>query len=240
MDQEFKVAVITLAVIGAMLAGVLNTTITAAWNLCYLAQNPLWQSKLRAEVDQVILKYRHSPDEGVAEVLQRLELKDWEREFPLFELILKETMRFTMAGQIVRKNISNKGVPVGDTEFVIPQNSFAVYSVEDAHMNPSVYENPLEWDPSRHDKNRAKGSQSPHSFLAWGSRNHVCPAMRFSKLNILVPTVMLVALYGFEMCNAKGQTCNEPLPSLSFDGIGAGRPTGKVYVKCNPRVKEDA
>ncbi|KAH7253311.1 cytochrome P450 [Fusarium solani] len=235
MDQEFKDAVITLAVIGAILAGVLNTSITAAWNVCYLAQSLIWQSKLRAEVDQVIVKYRRSPGEDVAEVLQRLKLKDWETEFPLFEFILKETMRFVMAGQIVRKNISNKGVAVGDTDFIIPQNSFAVYPVEDVHMDPAIYKNPLEWDPSRHDKNVAEGSQSPHSFLAWGSGNHTCPAMRFSKLNILVPTVMLVALYDFEMCNAQGQTSHEPLPRLSYDGIGAGRPTGKVYVKCSPR-----
>lgn len=144
MDQEFKDAVITLvsvglgklkgsslirgfqAVIGAILAGVLNTSITAAWNVCYLAKSPTWRSKLRAEVDQVLVKYRRSPSEDVVEVLQRLKLKDWEREFPLFEFTLKETMRFVMAGQIVRKNISNRGVAVGDTDFIIPQNSFAV------------------------------------------------------------------------------------------------------------------
>lgn len=104
----------------------LNTSITAAWNLCYLAQNPIWLSKLSAEIDQVIVKYRRSPSEDVAEVLQHLQLKDWESEFPLFQFTLKETMRFVMAGQIVRKNISNKDVSVGDTDFVIPQSSFAV------------------------------------------------------------------------------------------------------------------
>lgn len=41
-------------------------------------------------------------------------------------------------------------------------------------MDPAIYKNPLEWDPSRHDKNVAEGSQSPHSFLAWGSGNHTC------------------------------------------------------------------
>lgn len=119
-----------------MLAGVLNMTVNGAWNLLYLAHNPNWLSKLRTEVDQAIVKYRRSANEDVSDVFKRLGLKDWESEFPLFEQILKETMRFTMAGQIVRKNIGNKGVSVGDTDFVIPKDSLAVQSL--VSSNPGV------------------------------------------------------------------------------------------------------
>ncbi|KAI8711753.1 hypothetical protein NCS52_01439600 [Fusarium sp. LHS14.1] len=242
MDQKFTDPVITLEIIGATLAGVLNMTVNGAWNLLYLAHNPNWLSKLRTEVDQAIAKYRRSANEDVADVFKHLGLKDWESEFPLFEQILKETMRFTMAGQIVRKNIGNKGVSIGDTDFVIPKDSLAVYSVEDAHMDPSVYRGPLEWDPSRYDKSRDEGSKSPHSFLGWGSGNHRCreymSKLNFSKLNLLVPTVMLVPLYDFEVCNDQGEPSNESLPSLSYDGIGSGRPTGKVHVRFSPRTRE--
>lgn len=82
--------------------------------------------KLRAEVDAAIEKHKLQPDESVVDVLHRFTLEDWETEFPLLELAMKETMRFTMSGTIVRKNIGGKKVPVGDTESFIPPDGLAV------------------------------------------------------------------------------------------------------------------
>lgn len=41
-------------------------------------------------------------------------------------------------------------------------------------MDPQIYKDPHEWDPSRHDKVRAEGTATPHAFLGWGSGNHPC------------------------------------------------------------------
>ncbi|KAJ4247494.1 hypothetical protein NW762_013171 [Fusarium torreyae] len=236
MQQKISDPIITLAIIGAILAGVFNTSINAAWNLCYLTQNPIWMEKLRTEVDIAINNHRLHQDETVTDVLHRFTLQDWETEFPLLELAMRETMRFTMSGTIVRKNIGSKNVPVGDTGSFIPPGSLAVYAAQDVHMNPETYRDPEKWDPSRHDVGRAEGATTPHSFLGWGSGNHPCPAMRFAKLNIVVPTVLFLATYDFTLCDAQGRTTKEPLPSLTFDRVGAGRPSGKVYMKCVSRV----
>lgn len=82
--------------------------------------------KLRAEVDAAIAKHRLQLDESVFEILHRFTLEDWETKFPLLELAMKETMRFTMSGTIVRKNIGGKKVPVGDTGSFIPPDGLAV------------------------------------------------------------------------------------------------------------------
>jgi cytochrome P450 len=151
-------------------------------------------ARVRTEVDAVIERHRISQSEAMVDVLQRLTLQDWESEFPLLELALKETLRFVMSGTIVRKNIGGKDVPIGDTGSVIPRNSLAVssslrllsknpevtpvwtqvYSSADAHMDEEIYKDPHRWDPSRHDEHRAEGIQTPHSFLGWGSGNHPC------------------------------------------------------------------
>ncbi|KAM0542984.1 hypothetical protein ACHAPJ_012541 [Fusarium lateritium] len=60
--------------------------------------------------------------------------------------------------------------------------------------------------------------------------------MRFAKLNIVVPTVLFLATYDFTLCDAQGRTTKGPLASLTFDRVGAGRPSGKVYMKCVSRV----
>lgn len=82
--------------------------------------------KLRAEVDVAIEKHRLQSGESVVDILHRLTLEDWETEFPLLELAMKETMRFTMSGTIVRKNIGGKKVPVGNTGSFIPPGGLAV------------------------------------------------------------------------------------------------------------------
>lgn len=62
----------------------------------------------------------------MADIVGNLTLKDWETEFPLLELSLKETLRFVMSGTIVRKNIGGKDVIIGDTDAVISKNSLTV------------------------------------------------------------------------------------------------------------------
>ncbi|KAG8167998.1 hypothetical protein KVR01_003687 [Diaporthe batatas] len=174
MEQGISDPIIALAIIGGILAGVFNTSINASWNLCYLAQHPVWKAKLTAEVDAAIRNHRPKPGEGVVEILHRLTLQDWEAEFPLLELAMRETMRFTMSGTLVRRNIGGKKVPVGDTGSFIPPDALAVYAAQDVHMDPQIYKDPHEWDPTRHDKARAEGAATPHAFLGWGSGNHPC------------------------------------------------------------------
>lgn len=82
--------------------------------------------KLTAEVDAAIKKHRLKADESVVDILHRFTLQDWETEFPLLELAMRETMRFTMSGTIVRKNVGGKKVPVGDTGSFIPPDGLAV------------------------------------------------------------------------------------------------------------------
>jgi cytochrome P450 len=118
--------VLVQSIIGGILAGVFNTSINASWNLCYLAQSPIWMAKLRAEVDGATAKHRRQPEESVVGILHRFTLGDWETEFPLLELAMKETMRFTMSGTIVRRNIGGRKVPVGDTGTFIPPDGLAV------------------------------------------------------------------------------------------------------------------
>lgn len=109
-----------------MLAGVFNASIATAWNLCFLSINPVWMSKIQREVDDAIDRHRLSQNEEIADILRRLSLESWETEFPLLRQALKETLRFTMSGPMVRKNISNKDIPIPNTGSVIPRNSLAV------------------------------------------------------------------------------------------------------------------
>jgi hypothetical protein len=117
-------------IIGSLFAGLINSGINAAWLVCYLSLNQLWYGKIQKEVDDAVAKYRVSPDESPADVLSKLPLGAWETEFPLIDLCLKETIRFTITGCGFRQNMSGKDVPIGKTGEVIPKDAYAVCEPE--------------------------------------------------------------------------------------------------------------
>ena len=162
------------------MAGVFNTTFATTWNLCCLATNPDWLARVRAEIDAVVAKHRLSETEPLVDVFQRLSLRDWETRFPVLQSTITESIRFTMAGAVVRKNISGKDLKIGGTRYVIPNGSLSIHATADAHMNEDIYPDSSRWNPGRFTKDVPQGSDVPHGYLGWGSGNHPCPAQRVS------------------------------------------------------------
>ncbi|KAK8022707.1 cytochrome p450 6a1 [Apiospora rasikravindrae] len=236
MDEGMSSMIRSLAIIGAVLAGVFNTTFATTWTLCCLATNPEWLGMVISEINSVVYKHRASDNEPLLDVFHRLSVRDWETQFPVLQAAITESIRFTMAGAVVRKNISGQDLKIGDTGRVIPNGSLAVHATADTHMNEEIYHNPLKWDPSRFTKDVPEGSDVPHGYLGWGSGNHPCPARRFAELNVVVASVLFIASYDFEMCDKAGVRTDAPLPSIVYNRMGAGRPKTEMYMKCQRRT----
>ncbi|ETS80478.1 hypothetical protein PFICI_08007 [Pestalotiopsis fici W106-1] len=236
IDEGFSDGMISLIVIGAILAGVFNTTLATTWNLCCLAKSPAWLAKVKKEVNDTIDRHRLSDSEPLLDVFQRFSLKEWETQFPILQLTIKESIRFTMAGAVVRKNISGKDMSIGGTHQVVPNNSLAIHATADAHMSEGIYTEPLKWDPDRFSGARAEGVNVPHSYLGWGSGNHPCRNIsNFAELNVVVANVLFIASYDFHMCDKTGRKIDDPLPDLIYNRMGAGRPRAEMYMKCQAR-----
>lgn len=75
------------------------------------------------------MKFRQTEKETAAHILPRLSLEDWESEFPLINLCLRETIRIHVSGSAMRKNTSGKDVPIGKTGNIIPKKAYAVCNV---------------------------------------------------------------------------------------------------------------
>lgn len=80
---------------------------------------------LQEEVDGMIGKHKLPGIEAIAATLGCLTMENWETKFPLIQCALKETLRFTMAGTIVGKNINDKDSLLRDTSMVVPSDSLA-------------------------------------------------------------------------------------------------------------------
>ncbi|RCI16156.1 hypothetical protein L249_1816 [Ophiocordyceps polyrhachis-furcata BCC 54312] len=221
MDVTDSNVQISAFIISALFAGLINSTFNAAWILVYLAETPGWYDRIRHEVDAAISKRRLSADETAPKTLTRLSLADWESDFPLVELAMRETIRLIGRGVCMRKNVSGKDIEIGRSGLVIPKDAFAVCGLEDAHMDGSLYEHPDRWDPDRYMPGREEDKQGQHAFVGWGSGLHPCFTM--------------FAHYDFRRCDKLGDDISTPLPGLVRSSIGEKRPTHDVFLKCTPR-----
>lgn len=111
---------------GSLFSGQLNTSINAAAMIVYLAQNPEWKAKMKAEVDGVVEKYRTDSDQPALDVLSSLGLNAWESEFPVLDIVLKETIRIELVGSSYRMNDSGKALNIHGSGEIVPPNAFSV------------------------------------------------------------------------------------------------------------------
>ncbi|KAJ0108112.1 hypothetical protein J7T55_007231 [Diaporthe amygdali] len=230
---EDMVRILTFT-LGALFAGQLNSGINAGWLFCYLATNPEWYGRVQAEVDAAIKKHRTSPSQTPAEVLATLSLEDWESEFPMIDLSLRECIRFQLVGTAFRKNISGRDVPIGKSGEVVPRDGFAIYLLDEIHFNPAVYTNPNEWDPSRYLPERAEDKKEPLSYLGWGVGRHPCLGMRFAKLEMSIIGALFVAMFDFELCDEKGVKMDRA-PFTSRNRHSAAKPDEPMRLRYKVR-----
>ncbi|POS73838.1 cytochrome P450 6A1 [Diaporthe helianthi] len=235
MDSGEDIVRILTFVLGALFAGQLNSGVNAGWLLCYLATNPEWYGRIQGEVDAALNKHRtRGAGQTPAQVLSTLTLDDWESEFPLIDLALRESIRFQLVGTAFRKNISGHDVPIGKSGEVVPSDGFAMYWIDDVHFNPEVYTNPTEWDPSRFLPERAEDKKVPFGYLGWGVGRHPCLGMRFAKLEMSIIVAMFVAMFDFELFDDKGVRM-EKTPFISRNRHSAKKPDQPMRLRYTVR-----
>ncbi|KAH8756595.1 cytochrome P450 6A1 [Diaporthe sp. PMI_573] len=234
MDTGEDIVRILTFVLGALFAGQINSGINAGWLLCYLATNPEWYARIQGEVDAALKKHRTSPTQTPAEVLASLSLDDWEAEFPLIDLALRETIRFQLVGTAFRKNISGRDVPIGSSGEVVPKDGFALYWIDDVHFNPEVYTNANEWDPGRYLPERAEDKKVPFGYVGWGVGRHPCLGMRFAKLEMSIIGALFVAMFDFELFDDKGNRMDRA-PFISRNRHSAKKPDEQLRLRYTVR-----
>ncbi|KAI9042985.1 uncharacterized protein KD926_004776 [Aspergillus affinis] len=130
-------------------------------------------ARIRQEVDQVVANYRKGK-QSTEQVLQTLDLHAWEQEFPLIDACLLETTRMRGGSFLFRKNISRTDMPIGDTGEVIQAGAYVTYHSDETHMDPSIYPDPLRWDPGRFLSDRAEHRKEFMGYVGFGLGRRTC------------------------------------------------------------------
>lgn len=227
----------TQFILGALFAGQLNSGINAAWLSLYLAKNKTWYDRVREELETVADRYCSDKSLTIKERLMDIPVDVWENGFPTIDLCLKESIRLQLLGSAFRKNISGHDIPLNKagTE-VIPPDAYVAWHTRDVHMNPDIYENPEEWDPSRYLPERAEDKKREYAWMGWGVARHPCLGMKFAKMEMSMLIAFFMAYFeDLEVVNEKGEP--RGLPPININSASACKPLEQVFLKY--KVRQD-
>ncbi|CAO1636308.1 unnamed protein product [Parajaminaea phylloscopi] len=229
IDEGMEVNKISRWVIGALLAGILNTIGTGAYTIAFLGASPELRGKCREEVLEALKRSAESRGEDFAaltpqEAISRVELDDWEQGFELLHLCFKESIRLLLTnslnryypgpgrdsqGRVVRERLIIAGHPIEDDVYV-------TFSPPSNLHDATSFPEPFRFDPLRY--KRGQGA-TDYSYIAWGAGHHKCTGMRFAKLETIVAiATLLVHMDDFVTVDEHGQPYSldaVPLPDLS-------------------------
>ena len=92
-------------------------------------------------------------------------MEAWEDEIPTVDILIRETLRLTMGGTAIRRNIGPDTKADGVT---IKHGEFLTYQLADAHFNPTIYSDPMKFDPTRYLEGREEDRKETFAYVGWG------------------------------------------------------------------------
>ncbi|EIN08261.1 cytochrome P450 [Punctularia strigosozonata HHB-11173 SS5] len=215
--------------LGVIFAGVINTRVNSCWVLVYLAANPSWKSQVNEEVKQLLAKYSdESSGDKLHQRLSSIPVSAWEDEMPVLDLVIRETIRLTLTGAALRRNMEEDLYVEGKR---IDRGAFMAYPLGSVHMNPEIYTEPSKFDPSRFTSGREEDKKGTFSYIGWGVGRHPCTGMKVAKLEMKLIVALFLAGYEYELVDAAGKF-PDPFPQPDRNDISEARPLGDpCYLK---------
>ena len=91
----------------------------------------------------------------------------WESHTPILDGFIRETLRLAQPHIAMRRNMG-PDIYIGDR--VVPAGAFLLYPFSDVHLNPTIYEDPYVFDPSREErKDKDREGEGNYEYVGWGA-----------------------------------------------------------------------
>ena len=173
---------ITGMLVAAMFAGHHTSSVTTAWTLIELLQHPRFLEEVRAEIRG---RYQEAEDFSFESL----------RDLETTEGAVKEALRIHPPLFILLR------AALSDCEILgyrVKKCDWVAVSPMVAHRDPDVFENPLEFDPSRYGPGREEDKR-PFAYISFGGGRHKCMGNAFAILQIKTIMAVLLNRYDFEL-----------------------------------------
>ncbi|MEM1030671.1 MAG: cytochrome P450 [Myxococcota bacterium] len=188
MDASYKSGVplsddeITGMLLAAMFAGHHTSSVTTAWTLIELLQNPHYLERMLAQLDATF------GDEGSVDYHSL-------KEIDLTEYAVKEALRLHpplfMLIRVVMQRFRYK-------EHDLAPGTWIVVSPTVAHRMGEVFADPNRFDPERFAPPRSEDKQM-YAFIPFGGGRHKCLGHAFALLQVKAILAVLLRRYTFEL-----------------------------------------
>jgi len=177
---------ITGMLVAAMFAGHHTSSVTAAWSVLELLQNPSWMKEVLDELERVYGSNRAIDFDS----LRELERTEW---------VIKEALRLHPPLFILIR------VAMQDTTILgyrIPKGTWVALSPSVAHRIENVFERSADFCPHRYGAPRFEDKQ-PFAFIAFGGGRHKCMGNAFAILQVKTILAYLLRNYTFALTGDK-------------------------------------
>lgn len=179
---------------GLLLAGIFaghhTSSVTTAWTLLELLQNPSSLQRAIAEVDRVFGDGRPVTHGAL-------------RELTFIESCVKEALRMHpplfMLVRVAQKDFTYKS-------WFIPKGTWIVVSPTVSHRIEDVFADPDAFDPDRFGPGREEDKKRDFGFIAFGGGRHKCLGNAFAILQIKAILALLLGQFEFGLCGDSIET----------------------------------
>jgi sterol 14-demethylase len=173
---------ITGMLLASMFAGHHTSSVTTAWTLLELMQNPSYRRRLVGQLDEV-----YTGDAPIT--YQSL------RDITLTEYAVKEALRLHpplfMLVRVVMEDFDYKG-------YHLPAGTWLLISPTVAHRMAGVFRDPLAFDPDRYAPPREE-DKLDYAYIPFGGGRHKCMGNAFALLQVKAILAVLLRHYEFEL-----------------------------------------
>ncbi|XP_061348261.1 geraniol 8-hydroxylase-like [Gastrolobium bilobum] len=114
-------------------------------------------------------------------------------KLPYLHAVMKETLRLHTALPLLVPHCPSETTTVGG--YTIPKGSRVFVNVWAIHTNPSIWEKPLEFDPTRFLDAECDYSGSNFNYLPFGSGRRICAGIAMAERTVLYSLATLVHLF---------------------------------------------
>jgi retinoid hydroxylase len=190
-----------------LIVGYENTTSLASWLLHSLSKYPAYLQRVVNELEQLL-----GPNgDPTPETLKSMKVLD-----NALQEVGRLTPPVTQGPRGVLEDVEFQG-------HLLPAGSYMFYSIAASHLLPSIFTNPLIFDPDRFAPPREEHKKQPYALVTFGGGPRICIGMHFAQAQIKAMAAHILRQYRLEV--VPGQQ-----PVQIYGAVGQ-RPNGlKMFV----------
>ncbi|XDV35419.1 hypothetical protein PO909_005371 [Leuciscus waleckii] len=169
---------------------------------------------------------------------KHLRPEERQKNTPVFDSVLKETLRLTAAALITREVMKDKKIHLsnGQVYQLRRGDRLCVFPFISPQMDPQIHQQPemfqfdrfLNADGTERKDFFKEGVRVKYPSMPWGTKDNLCPGQQFAVSAIKELVFTILARFDLELCN---KNATLPLVDPSRYGFGILQPAGDLEIR---------